>query len=441
MKPIFSMKLFTGSFLILLLLGGCAAYQLDNAQNELRSSFASGDYQSTVQLVENLDQQNVYKSKDQVLLYLEHGLVNHFAGNYENSSQYFTRAEDEIDALFTKSVSRAIQSFVVNDNTLAYDGEDYEDIYLNVFKGLNYIHMNELESALVEVRRVTYKLERLDEKYHGLVEALSKADTTSTGEDKWKTGETNVQNSALGRYLSTILYAKTNKPDDARIELSNLMRAYQEQPSVYDFDKPSREELERLTRPESYNVLIKAFAGRAPIKEQNDIRFYDSDSDTYIKFSMPTLKTYNSRVRRITVEVDDQSPVELHLIEEMGQVAKEVYKVKEPIIYARALVRAVLKAGVAEGIKNRAKKESEFLGAAANIMGKIAQEASEKADLRSWQTMPGKSYSTVLNLAPGTHQVKVKFYDASGNMLNNYAQEVTIAENTSLELVESIYWN
>ncbi|MAO65012.1 MAG: hypothetical protein CL666_08420 [Balneola sp.] len=435
------MKLFTGSFLILLLLGGCAAYQLDNAQNELRSSFASGDYQSTVQLVENLDQQNVYKSKDQVLLYLEHGLVNHFAGNYENSSQYFTRAEDEIDALFTKSVSRAIQSFVVNDNTLAYDGEDYEDIYLNVFKGLNYIHMNELESALVEVRRVTYKLERLDEKYHGLVEALSKADTTSTGEDKWKTGETNVQNSALGRYLSTILYAKTNKPDDARIELSNLMRAYQEQPSVYDFDKPSREELERLTRPESYNVLIKAFAGRAPIKEQNDIRFYDSDSDTYIKFSMPTLKTYNSRVRRITVEVDDQSPVELHLIEEMGQVAKEVYKVKEPIIYARALVRAVLKAGVAEGIKNRAKKESEFLGAAANIMGKIAQEASEKADLRSWQTMPGKSYSTVLNLAPGTHQVKVKFYDASGNMLNNYAQEVTIAENTSLELVESIYWN
>ena len=435
------MKLFTGSFLILLLLGGCAAYQLDNAQNELRSSFASGDYQSTVQLVENLDQQNVYKSKDQVLLYLEHGLVNHFAGNYENSSQYFTRAEDEIDALFTKSVSRAIQSFVVNDNTLAYDGEDYEDIYLNVFKGLNYIHMNELESALVEVRRVTYKLERLDEKYHGLVEALSKADTTSTGEDKWKTGETNVQNSALGRYLSTILYAKTNKPDDARIELSNLMRAYQEQPSVYDFDKPSREELERLTRPESYNVLIKAFAGRAPIKEQNDIRFYDSDSDTYIKFSMPTLKTYNSRVRRITIEVDDQSPVELHLIEEMGQVAKEVYKVKEPIIYARALVRAVLKAGVAEGIKNRAKKESEFLGAAANIMGKIAQEASEKADLRSWQTMPGKSYSTVLNLAPGTHQVKVKFYDASGNMLNNYAEEVTIAENTSLELVESIYWN
>ena len=219
------------------------------------------------------------------------------------------------------------------------------------------------------------------------------------------------------------------------------MRAYQEQPSVYDFDKPSREELERLTRPESYNVLIKAFAGRAPIKEQNDIRFYDSDSDTYIKFSMPTLKTYNSRVRRITIEVDDQSPVELHLIEEMGQVAKEVYKVKEPIIYARALVRAVLKAGVAEGIKNRAKKESEFLGAAANIMGKIAQEASEKADLRSWQTMPGKSYSTVLNLAPGTHQVKVKFYDASGNMLNNYAEEVTIAENTSLELVESIYWN
>lgn len=435
------MKFFTGSIFILFLLSGCAAYQLDNAQNELRNSFASGNYESTVQLMENLDQNEVYKSKDQVLLYLEHGLVNHFAGNYQSSSRYFTNAEDEIDNLFTKSVSRAIQSFVVNDNSLAYDGEDYEDIYLNVFKGLNYIHMNELESALVEVRRVTYKLERLDEKYHGLVESLSKADTTNTDKDKWKAGETNVQNSALGRYLSTILYAKTDKPDDARIELSNLMKAYQEQPSVYDFDKPSEEQLQRLTRPNSYNLVIQAFAGRAPIKEQNDFRFYHDESDTYIKFSMPTLKTYTSRVNHIKVKVNDDSPVQLHLIEEMGQVAKEVYKVKEPIIYARAMVRAVLKAGMAEGIKNRAKKESDLLGAAANIMGKVAQEATEKADLRGWQTMPGKAYSTVLNLPPGSHQVEVQYFDNSGTMLSNYTKEVAIEESTSLELVESIYWN
>lgn len=441
MKLINRMKQLSGVILFVFLLSGCAAYKLDTAQNELRSSFATGDYSSTVELIETLERDEIYKNKDQVLLYLEHGLVNHFAGNYQNSSHYFTQAENEIDDLFTKSVSRAIRSFVVNDNSLAYDGEDYEDIYLNIFKGLNYIHLNELESALVETRRVTYKLGQLDQKYNGLVEALSEADSSNTAENKWTTGETNVQNSALGRYLSTILYAKTNKPDDARIEFENLKKAYQEQPSVYDFSSPSAEDLETITNPDSYNVLIQAFAGRAPIKQNNDVRFYDQNSDTYIKFSVPTLHTYTSRVNSVRVSVNDEPSETVFLIEEMGQVAKEVYKVKEPIIYARALVRAALKAGVAAGIKKRAKKESDALGMAANLMGKLAQEVSEKADLRSWQTMPGKAYSTVLDLPPGTHQVEVQYYDASGRIIEQKLQEVTIGEDASLELVESIYWN
>jgi hypothetical protein len=435
------MKKIAGVIFLFIFIGGCAAYQLDNAQDDLRASFASGDYESTAQLIKTLDQNEVYQSKEKVLLNLEHGLVNHFAGNYEVSSQYFTTAENEIDALFSKSISRAIKSFLVNDNSLAYDGEDYEDIYLNVFKSLNYIHMNELESALVEVRRVTYKLGRLDQKYNGLVEALSKADTTSTDKDKWKTGSTNVENSALGRYLSTILYAKTNKPDDARIEYENLKKAYREQPSVYEFDKPSDEQLQQLTEPDSYNVLIQAFSGRAPVKKQNDIRFYDDESDTYIKFSVPTLHTYDSQVKSIRVKVNNEYSEHLFLVEEMDLVAKEVYKVKEPIIYARSLVRAVLKAAATGKLRHEASKESEMLGRAFNIMGKIAQEATEKADLRSWQTMPGKAYSNVLNLPEGEHLIEMEFLNASGQVVNSETKTVTIGENTRLELIESIYWN
>lgn len=435
------MKKFAGFLLILFLISGCAAYKLDTAQSDLRTSFASGDYNSTAQLIQNLEQQEVYKSKEEVLLNLEQGLVYHFAGNYEESSQAFTQAEHKIDELYTKSVSRAIQSFVVNDNSLAYDGEDYEDIYLNIFKGLNYIHSNDLESALVEVRRVTYKLERLDQKYNGLVEALSKADTTSTDKDKWKTGNTNVQNSALGRYLSTILYAKTNKPDDARIEVENLMKAYRDQPSVYSYGNPSEEELQILTHPDSYNVLVKAFSGRAPVKEQNDTRIYLDESDTYLKFSVPTLHTFNSQVRSINVKINDDEVVELDLIEEMDLVAKEVYKVKEPIIYARTVVRTFLKAAAANKLKKEAEKENDTLGSVVNIMGKIAQETTEKADLRSWQTMPGKAYATVLKLPPGEHSIQVQYFNASGSLVHSEDKTISVQENERLELLESIYWN
>jgi hypothetical protein len=435
------MKRLTGLVALFFLLSGCAAYQLDSAQNDLRTSFASGDYSSTAELIQKLDQKDVYQGKDQVLLHLERGMVNHFANNYQESSQYFTQAEEEMDALFTKSVSRAIKSFVVNDNTLAYDGEDYEDIYLNIFKSLNYIHLNDLEGALVEVRRVNYKLDRLEQKYSGLVESLSKADTTSTGEDKWKTGDTNVQNSALGRYLSTILYAKTDKPDDARIEYENLLKAYRDQPSVYSNAKPNESKLRTLTQPDSYNVLIQAFSGRAPVKKQNDVRFYLEESDTYIKFSLPSLKTFNSRVSSINVKVNDDPQVKLELIEEMDMVAKEVYKVKEPIIYARAVVRSFLKAVAANKLKKEASKESDALGTFVNIMGKIAQETTEKADLRSWQTMPGKAYATVLNLPPGEHSVQIQYLGPLNEVVYSENKTITVSENETLELVESMYWN
>ncbi len=435
------MKRLAGLFLLSLGIAGCAAYQLDTAQKDLRTSFASGDYASTATLIQTLDKNQVYKSKDEVLLYLESGMVNHFAGNYKQSSQYFTKAEYRIEDLYTKSLSRALQSFLVNDNSLAYDGEDYEDIYLNIFKGLNYIHLNDLQGALVEVRRVSYKLTQLDQKYNGLINALSKADTTSTGSDKWKTGEANIQNSALGRYLSTILFAKTQKPDDARIEYENLVKAYQQNPLVYNFDPPSAGELERLTQPQSYNVMVQAFSGRAPIKIQNDTRLYLDETDTYLKFSFPSLQTFASKVHAINLVIDSSAIVPINLIEEMDKVAKEVYKVKEPIIYARTVVRTFLKAAAANKLKREATKQDETLGQLVNLLGKVAQEATEKADLRSWQTMPGKAYGTVLKLAPGDHTLIIKYYGAGRRLIHTDRKMITIGENENLALVESIYWN
>lgn len=423
-------------------LASCAAYVLDSAQNDLRNSFAAGDYASTAALMDKLATEDVYKEKEKVLLRLEQGTINHFAGNYEASSNYYTYAEDEIDALFTKSISRAIKSFLVNDNTLAYDGEDYEDIYLNVFKALNYMHLENYEGALVETRRITYKLERLNDKYNGLVSALSEADTTSIEQDKWRSGKTNFQNSALGHYLSTVLYAKSNKPDDARISFNNLMKAYVEQPGVYDFGAPDDMELSQIQHTDQYNILVTAFSGRSPIKEAVDFRLYLEESDTYLKVSFPRLVPFQSRVASISVSVDNDSLTQtLDLIEDMDKVAQEVYKVKEPIIYARAMVRAFLKMLASNKLKKEAQDQGEFLGGLVNVLGKVAQEATEKADLRSWQTMPGKAYAKVLKLPPGEHTIQINYYSRSGQLLISDQQTVIAKSSNSLSLVESMYWN
>ncbi|MDX1638533.1 MAG: hypothetical protein R3281_11220 [Balneolaceae bacterium] len=421
------------------LLVSCRAYQLDSAQETLRSTFARQDFQKSEDLLTRFGDKEIYRPKDEVLYRLELGTVTHFKGNFEQSNVHFTEAEDRIDQLFTKSVSRAVQSFLLNDNALAYDGEDYEDIYLNIFKALNFIHLEEFEAALVESRRIAFKLQRLNIRYKGLVEALSKADTT--GQVDWKTGDTNVQNSALGHYLSAILFAKTNKPDDARIAFQNLLASLRDQPAVYPFSPPLRSELRKVTQPDRYNLLVTAFSGRAPVKVQHDLRLYLDQPDLYLKFSVPSLRMYRSQVSRVEVHVNgDSLHKELYLLEEMDRVAREVYKVKEPIIYARSVVRSYLKAAGTNKISDEIGEKNHFLGGLANFLGKIGQEATEKADLRGWQTMPGKVHAAVLHLPPGTHEIDILYYGA-GQLVYSEKRSITVGSQPELELLESLYWN
>lgn len=426
--------------ILLAYLSGCASYRLDEAQHNIRSSFAARNYEQTINLLESYEKKGVYKSKDNVLFNLEMGLAQHFNNRFDSSSVYLSRAEEQIDRLYTKSISRGLQSFLLtNDNALEYKGEDYEDIYINVFKSLNFIHQNNLDAALVEARRIAFKLSQLEIKYKGLAEALSQADTLKKTE--WKAGKTNVQNSALGHYLSAILYAKSGKPDDARIEYEKLLKSFRDQPEMYGFKEPDDRSIQKITDSESFNLLVTGFAGRAPIKRQNDIRTYLPDGDLYLKFSLPSLHLYPSRVHRVRAVIDDTLTIPIHLMEEMDIVAKEVYKVKEPIIYARAFARSLIKAVGTNSISKAIEDENEDLGFLANIFGKIGQEISEKADLRGWQTMPGKAYANVVKLEPGTHHLKMEYLDENGYLLFSGEQDIHISGKNDLKLFETLYWN
>ncbi len=420
--------------------GGCAGYQLDEAQHSLRSTFAARDFDQTVKLLENYENKGIYKDKDRVLFNLEMGMARHFNNQYNSSSSHFTEAEEQIEQLYTKSISRGLKSFLLtNDNSLEYNGEDYEDIYLNVFKSLNFIHQNNLEAALVEARRIAFKLSQLEMKYKGVAKALAQSDTLKKTE--WRAGETNIQNSALGHYLSGLLYAKSGKPDDARIEYEKMQQSFSEQPGIYAFQKPDAEALERIKDPDSFNLLITGFAGRAPIKRQNDVRTYLPEEDIYLKFSLPSLHLYRSQVTRVQAVIDDTLIVPVYLMEEMDVVAKEVYKVKEPIIYTRAFARSLVKAIGTNSISRAIEKENEDLGVLANIFGKIGQEISEKADLRSWQTMPGKAFANVIKLEPGKHKVRIEYMDNRGHVLYSSENPIRIPASPSLKLVETLYWN
>ncbi len=408
---------------------------LDDAQYELRDSFTDGNYERSQLLLNKFDDKNLYRSKDKVLWNLENGIIYHFSGHYDSSTAFLNRAEIEIENNYTKSISRGFASFLSNDNKLAYDGEPYENIYLNAFKALNYVHQKDWEGALVETRRMSFKMEQLDIKIKGLADALSKADTT--GKAEWSSGKVNIQNSAFSHYLSAVLYAKTGRPDNARIEFEKLRIALKEQAELGNYAPFDVSNLAQIREPESYNVLLTSFTGQSPIKFQQDIRLWDEDY--YLKFSFPSIELYPTQVSGVRVNINGKEDINLHLIEEMDLVSKDVYQAKQPIIYTRALLRSLIKAGGSKFITKVIEDENENLGLLASIASFIFKEASEKADLRGWQTLPGQAWMNVIKLPPGTNKVTLEYLSNTGRVLYSEEYEVDITENTELELIESIY--
>ena len=423
---------------VLILLSGCHAYVLDDAQMDLRDSFTAGNYDNASNLIKKFEADDVYRSKDAVLKNLEGGMIYHFAGKYDSSNTYLNEAEYLIEDAYTKSVSRGIGSFLTNDNALVYDGEPYEDIYLNAFKSLNFLHQQDLESALVEARRMSYKMERLDIRLKGLVDAFSKTDSSG---QTWSSGEVNVQNSAFSHFLSSILFSKTGKPDDSRIEYEKFRSAIKEQETFGSLPKPDPEQLEHVQDQRSYNVLITAFSGQAPIKVQEDFRLWldDGEDDSfYVKFSLPKLRMYHSEVRTIRIRTDSLT-TPLYLVEEMDEVSAEIYQAKKPIIYTRSLLRATVKATGSTLISSSVKKKHKNWGFLLEILGMIGQEASEKADLRGWQTLPGKAWVNTLKLPEGTHDIEIEYLSANNRILYSETYEVNVSDRNDLLLVESIF--
>lgn len=424
---------------------GCHSYLLDDAQFDLRDSFTAGNYQHSEELLQKFKNKEIYRSKDAVLYNLESGMIHHFSGNYDSSSVFLTTAENKIDENYTKSISRGIGAFLSNDNKLVYDGEPYEDLYLNTFKALNYMHLQEWGAALVETRRMTFKMEQLDIKIKGLAEAFAKTDSTNKAD--WKSGDLNIQNSALSHYLATVLYAKAGDVDDARIEREKINIALKEQSTISSLKTPRTSTFNELENANSYNVLLTSFTGRAPYKVQEDARIFIDDFDDeknnefYLKFSFPVLKTYKSEVSCVRAVINDSIKVPLNLIEQMDKVSAEVYKAKQPIIYSRALIRASSKTVGTKLIAGAVRQKNEFLGDLLQIFGFIAQEATEKADLRAWQTMPGQAWMHVVKLPEGLNTVRLEYVGTNGRVMYFDEFEVSITPETELELLESIYAN
>ncbi|MDR2096035.1 MAG: hypothetical protein LBP76_11045 [Treponema sp.] len=405
------------------------------------SAVDRGDFNESIAELES-NKDKVYSNKDAILYYLDKGMLSHYAARYDESSQLLQDGERAIEEAFTKSITQGIGTYLVNDKVRDYDGEDYENIYLNAFNALNYYHRNDMENAKVEIRRMSEKLRDLAVKYDQVRSNIQEAALAEGGEiPPDPNSSTKFSDSALARYLGMLFFRNESNIDDARIYRDDLKVAFANAPEVYNYALPVSID-EELTIPSGKARLnVIGFGGLGPVKQEEVIRIPITEGN-WIKIALPVLTTRPSNISRVEVVLNNGQSFDLELLEDMEAVARETFKEKKGIIYLKSVLRATVKGTTSAALGAAGNNtEDDNTGLALGLLSLATQvyaEASEQADLRLARYFPSGAYIGGINLDPGVYSLTIKYYDKSGKVLDSFDRNnVEVKENT-LNLTEAI---
>ncbi|MDC7219091.1 MAG: hypothetical protein PQJ59_04060 [Spirochaetales bacterium] len=437
----------TAPFILILLLVSCSSTNTSQKQYvEAEAYVKQRNYNAAAMTIEDV-KGTAYKEKDRVLYYLDVGMLYHYAGRYEESNTALTEAEYAIEELYTNSISKSIGSGVLNDNARDYDGEIYEDLYLNVFKALNYIALGDTESALVEVRRLNNKMQLLQDKYDALYGEYSRSGEEQQVELDKITNE--FHNNALARYLGVILYRAMGDYDDARIDREYFDKSFLSQPLLYPFpvvQAPDARPAEGTAIP----VNVLAFTGQSPGKKsvtyyidstahqlhfttvdqgEEDYLRELTDIDSFIvpglsygfhmKLQFPKMFERDSGVDQIKVYGNGELVGDLGLTENIQLVAQATFAAELPLIVGKTVTRAIAK-GIAKEVSQSATNSiiddqigglgGELFKLAVGVASDVAVDATENADLRISNFFPAKAFTGEFYLEPGIYDFRIEYY-------------------------------
>ncbi|WP_321301349.1 hypothetical protein [uncultured Sphaerochaeta sp.] len=422
--------------MLIMLMSGCTSFMdISATQSLYKGAKYQGAYESLL-----LEAPSLLKKQGPIIVNYDLGILSRLGGNYSDSNNYLSESERLIWEAYTESVSGNIASFLVNDNTKAYQGEEYEDMYLNVFKALNYIHLGETEAALVELNRSIEKQTFLKQKYEQYEQQMT-AYAREEGLDAptVQTYATAFSTSALSNYLSASVAQALGEDNTLHFAIDQVRHAFSSQPSLYPFPLPSVVELEEDPFPQDMGRLhLVSFSGQSPLKEERVERVYVS-SYNRAKIAYPVLVGGSSQIQAVRVSIEGQPMIPLQRIESISNIAIDTFRAKSELIKMKAITRAMAKAvGIAlydeyAAQDNNVTAGEELLG----MIFRIARDATESADVRSTHFLPSEAWVGYVDLPEGTYIITTEFLNASNQVLHRSPGKTVQVQAGSLHVAEA----
>ena len=441
MKKVF---LYCSILSIFLCFSSCATVPGDH--KPAVKSAQEGKYEKSLDFIEN-KKNKIYGKKSEVLYHLDTGLLQHYNNDWQASITNLAAAEQNIYDLYTKSITAEIGTFILNDTVRDYAGEDYEDIYLNVFNSLNYYHQGKIDDAVVETNRAINKITALSNKYQ---QELIKA--RQAAKLKAEIKSISFHDSALAEYLRMLYCRSIGDYDGASTNQRMIKDAFTTQKNLYNFPIPESIDEELNVPRDKARLNVIAFSGISPIKDEIIIRDYGL-ADFSFALALPKLIKIAYPFSRIVVRAENvetgKTVVQaMDLIESLENVAEETFTLHHDVIYAKAIARSITKSvasNVGRSVGEQLSTSNDdgvaavgILMQLASIAGNITNKVTEHADLRISRYFPAKASIAGITLEPGMYDIQIDYYGQGNKILHSEVQENVNLKAGKLNLVESV---
>src|ERR1035437_1010899 len=383
MKKIISMILLA----FLFILTGCGV----PFHKQLDMYMMNGQYDLADQLIDTEKANgSEYNDKNTLLYYFDKGSVTQMLGEYKLSSDFLDKADDMIDKLYTKSAVDEAGAFLSNDLNIKYTGEDFEQVMVNILKALNYMYLDDFSAARVEVKKVNNK--------HNLF-----ADTY--GDKAIYTDD------PFARYLSGFCYEANGDINDAYIDYKKSYETYRKYSAIYGVSPPDSVKQDLLRTAAALNFT-------------DDIEMYKKEFGTITYMTRPELE---KRAEILIVVYDGMPAYKVEGLAHMPVFNVRGYSVSNIEVYAQGVTGTPF---VAQDLSTMAVKNLENKNAwillksvARGVVKDLIKQfvplgslfvGEEKADTRSWRTIPARFQMIRLSLPPGDIKALVKLYSVNG---------------------------
>ncbi|MBN2041384.1 MAG: hypothetical protein JW864_15190 [Spirochaetes bacterium] len=402
------------------------------------------------------------EDNNQLIFLMECGMMLHAAGEYEKSNKILMGAAKLADNIAV-SISKQTAALLLNETKTNYKGEDFERVLIHMYIGINFLMLNDADSARVSFKKVNDLLRDIN---------------VTTGKSykqnlmaKYLTAiafelSAQLDNDDNDREFAYIEYKQINNLDPGlQLVYADLQRLSKDLGDNEDYDKWVQKYGQQDNSPVNAGELVVIFqAGQGAIKVSrghllNDVKMKNGINVSVRKIPVkagvtvagvfialkiaehpiPQFRKRSNKIDHLVINVNGRDIAKTILLEDVENTAVKNMQDNYSRMYAKVAAGIAAKAVASLAVGVGAKKiaeQSKKLGGVAGLIGVIAGAgtgtalASQiKPDLRNWHTLPANLQIGRVFLRPGKYDIVVKYMGKNGQIYKTDKESIEIKKD------------